>query len=440
MLIEFTIGNYRSFGDPITLSLEAAAIKSEESSVDENNIIPISKNLNLLTSAAIYGANASGKSNLVHALVFMRELVINSARESQAEEPIKFEPFRLRTSNINKPGYFEVVFLIENQRYRYGFEVTSEKIVREWLFFTPSIREARLFTRENNQIEVNPHYFREGLKLEKRTRDNALFLSVSAQFNGEIALKVMKWFHNFKIISGLNDIGYRGYTIKIYQRDPARKEQITNLVHTFDMGIEEIAIDKVDRSNMPLPKDMPDQLKKFILETEGDIFSTKTYHTQFDETGQPIDRVIFDLDQNESEGTKKIFYLSGPILDVLSSGKILVIDEMEARMHPLITKNIINMFNLIETNPKRAQLIFITHDTNLLDRKLFRRDQIWFTEKDSYGSSHLYSLVEFKPRNDESYERNYLRGKYGAIPYLGDLSQINIEEKPLTAKENKGDA
>lgn len=141
---------------------------------------------------------------------------------------------------------------------------------------------------------------------------------------------------------------------------------------------------------------------------------------------------MFDLDNDESEGTKKLFFLAGPVLDVLNAGRVLIVDEMEARMHPLITCALVEMFNSLDTNPKRAQLIFTTHDTNLLDRNLFRRDQIWFAEKDSYGASHLYSLVEFRPRNDESYERNYLRGKYGAIPYLGDLSQmINAKDQQI---------
>jgi AAA15 family ATPase/GTPase len=167
------------------------------------------------------------------------------------------------------------------------------------------------------------------------------------------------------------------------------------------------------------------------MEAPGDFTKAETQHTQFNEDGQPVGSVIFDLDEDESDGTQKLFFLTGPILDVLSAGRILAVDENEARMHPLITCAIIRLFNSFTTNPKRAQLIFTAHDTNLLDRSLFRRDQIWFVEKDSYGASHLYSLVEFMPRYDESFERNYLHGKYGAIPYLGDLSQLLIEDKSL---------
>jgi AAA15 family ATPase/GTPase len=438
MLIEFTVGNFRSFREPVTLSLEAASITSEDKSVDQNNTIAVSKNLTLLTSAAIYGANASGKSNLVRALNFMRSLVLNSARESQADEPIKVQPFRLNTETPKQPAYFEVTFLLEEQHYRYGFEVTQERGVREWLYYTPTIREVRLFERENGQITPNPRSFKEGLRLEERTRSNALFLSVTAQFNGPIAQKVVKWFRNIRFISGLNDVGYRAFTIRKYQEDASQREQILNLVRSFDVGIEGLQVKRVDPDQVTFPKGVPDEFRKLILENSGDFFTTETQHTQFNNNGEPVGHVIFDLDDDESEGTKKLFFIAGPVIDVLSQGRILVVDEMEARMHPLITCAVIRLFNSRETNPKKAQLVFTTHDTNLLDRNLFRRDQIWFTEKDSYGAAHLYSLVEFKPRNDESFERNYLRGKYGAIPYLGDLSRIIIaaEQPQAEASEN----
>lgn len=436
MLIEFTVGNFRSFREPVTLNLEAASITSEDKRVDENNVIPINKKLSLLTSAAIYGANASGKSNLIDALGFMRSMVLNSARESQAKDPINIQPFRLSTATTDKPAFFEIVFLIAGQRYRYGFEVTRELVVREWLHHTPTIREGRLFVRENDQILPNERTFREGLRLEDRTRANALFLSVTAQFNGPIAQKVVNWFNNLKFVSGLDDVGYRGYTLHKYQEDPARREQILNLVKAFDVGIEGISVKKVDPKEVTFPSGIPDEIRKFILEAPGDFTKAETQHTQFNEDGQPVGSVTFDLDDDESDGTQKLFFLTGPILDVLNAGKILAVDEMEARMHPLITCAIIHLFNSLETNPKRAQLIFTAHDTNLLDKSVFRRDQIWFVEKDSYGASHLYSLVEFMPRYDEPFERNYLHGKYGAIPYLGDLSRLIIEDQSLVEAPN----
>lgn len=439
MLIEFTVGNFRSFREPVTLSLEAASITSEDKSVDQNNTIVVSKNLTLLTSAAIYGANASGKSNLIAALGFMRSMVSDSARESQSGDRIQVDQFRLSTATIKKPAHFEIIFLVEGQLYRYGFEVTHERVVGEWLYHTPTSREARLFVREGDEIIVNTRSFREGLRLEERTRPNALFLSVVAQFNGPTAQKVMKWFKNLGLISGLHDMGYRGFTVQLFKENSLQKERILNLVRSFDTGIEGIAVKTIDPEQVDFPKDMPEPLKKLMLESPGEFIAMETQHTLFDENSQPAGHVTFNLEDNESEGTKKLFFLTGPILDTLNRGGILVIDEMEARIHPLITNAIIGLFNTLETNPNRAQLIFTTHDTNLLDRSLFRRDQIWFTEKDSYGATHLYSLVEFKPRNDESFERNYFRGKYGAIPYLGDLSRIiTAAEQPQVEASDNG--
>jgi hypothetical protein len=418
--------------------MEAASIISEDKTVDANNLIPINKHLSLLTSAAVYGANASGKSNLIIALAFMRKLVINSARESQAEEPIKVEPYRLNSSSENKPAYFEMIFLIENQKYRYGFEVSKERIEREWLYYTPTIREAELFTRQGAEIKSNPRTFREGHGLEARTRPNALFLSVAAQFNGPVAQKVLKWFRRIGLVSGLNDTGYRSFTLQSFLDDSHLRDEILKLVRSLDVGVEDISVKKNDEVSVSFPPDMPDKMKDSLLKSSGLLFSTQMAHTKYDNDGQPIGQENFDLEGNESEGTQKLFFLSGPILNTLMEGEILVVDEMEARMHPLITYALIQLFNSLETNPRRAQLIFTTHDTNLLNRSLFRRDQIWFVEKDSFGASHLYSLVEFKPRtrNDESFERNYLRGKYGAIPYLRGFYGILDEGLKIPVEES----
>ena len=440
MLIQFTVGNFRSFREPVTLSMEAAPIKSEDKDVDANNLIEINKNLTLLSSVAIYGNNASGKSNLLAALAFMRHFVLNSVSESQTERPIKVDQFRLSTATITKPAFFEIIFLLENQKYRYGFEVDQSKVEREWLYFTPTIREAKLFVRDGTSIQPNPRMFREGNGLEERTRPNALFLSVVGQFNGPIAQKIIGWFRNVRYVSGLNDVLYREFTLSRYQKDPVLREQILNLVHSLDVGIENVKVEDLEPRQMSLTKNISEGLRELILESPYKVKSTQTEHTQYDEKGFPAGKVDFDLEENESEGTKKLFFLSGTILDVLSSGKVFVVDEMEARMHPLITCRIIQLFNSKKTNPKHAQLIFTTHDTNLLNRNLFRRDQIWFVEKDSYGASHLYSLVEFKLRNDESYEKNYLRGKFGAIPYLGDISQIqSINEDENVETQEPGD-
>jgi len=424
MLIEFTVGNFRSFKERATLSMVAAKIKARDPKVNENNTILVDDKLTLLTSAAVYGANASGKSNLVHALLFMRQFVLASSKESQSGEPIEVVPFRLSAVNEKEPSFFQVVFWLNGKQYRYGFEARQEKIAAEWLFSVPSTKEAALFIRENDEIKVTGK-FKEGKGLEPLTRANALFLSVVAQFNGQVAQQILGWFRQAGLVSGLDDTAYRNFTVAQFAQGNLRAE-IIQLIRKLDLGIVDIFHENVDKSQVVLPAELPDELKTLIFKNiEGGLTAIKTVHKKWDADGRPSETATFDLG-DESNGTQKLFFLSGPILDTLANGRVLVIDEMEARLHPLMTRAILELFNSPETNPKRAQLIFTTHDTNLLSNKLFRRDQIWFVEKDRQGRSHLYSLAEIKVRNDASFENDYMAGRYGAIPYLGEVRQVNL--------------
>jgi len=426
MLIEFTVGNFRSFKEPVTLSMVAAKIKARNPQVNENNTIRVDDGLTLLTSAAVYGANASGKSNLVRALVFMQQFIIGSSKETQVGDLIPVDPYRLSTITENEPAFFETVFLVEGTQYRYGFEATRERIVAEWLFSVPTTKEANLFVRDENGIKTSPK-FKEGKGLEEKTRPNALFLSVVAQFNGLVAKKVLGWFQQVGFVSGLDDTGYRNFTVSHFA-DGSLRSGILGLVKKLDLGINDIFHERVDKSQLVLPSDMPDELKKLVMKSiAGDITSVKTKHDKWD-AEKPVGTVVFDMG-DESEGTQKLFFLAGPVLDTLSLGNILAIDEMEARLHPLMTRAVIGLFNSPKTNPKRSQLIFTTHDTNLLSNKIFRRDQIWFIEKDRQGASHLYSLADLKVRNDASFEKDYIEGRYGAIPFIGSVRQIDLEEE-----------
>lgn len=432
MLIEFSIANFRSFKERTTLSMVATKASARDSLINKNNTIFVDDKLTLLTSSVIYGANASGKSNVIKALAFMRQFVLSSAKESQSGERILIEPFLLSTETENEPSFFEVVFLMNNIQYRYGFEVSTNLVISEWLFSFPSVKEAMLFVREEDKIKFSPK-FKEGKGLEEKTRSNALFLSVVAQFNGEIAQSILQWFRRIGIVSGLDDTAYRAFTIK-QAVDGKYKQEIIQLVKNLDLGINEIEGLVVDKTQIPFPSDIPEELRTALIKSvqDKDWLTVQTKHPKLDTQGKPVGLVQFDMDQNESHGTQKAFYLAGPIIDVLSQGKILVIDEMEARLHPLMTRELIQLFNSIDTNPHRAQLIFTTHDTNLLSKKIFRRDQIWFIEKDDFSASHLYSLAELKiddnkVRNDASFENDYLQGRYGAIPFLGGISTIIVE-------------
>lgn len=436
MLVQFSVGNYRSFKEVVHFSMVAAKIKSKDSSLDANSVFEAGNNMSLLKSAAVYGANASGKSNLITAMRFMKWFVRNSSKETRFDEPIDFEPFRLSTEMAEHPSFFEVIFLLDGIRYRYGFEVNLEKVVSEWLHFVPTTREVSLFERDSEGIHVKKR-FHEGRGIEEKTRKNALFLSVVAQFNGRIAQTLLRWFTQISVISGLDDLGYRHYTLKKFYEGDYRHE-ILKLIQDLDVGIDDIYVEKGSRP--PLSDKAPEELKSFFQEMESlaartvgdnqrEQYLISMIHQKFDGENIPVAVEQFDLREHESQGTQKLFALTGPLVDTLKKGRILVIDELDARLHPLITCQIISLFNSQQTNPHNAQLVFTTHDTNLLNNKLLRRDQIWFTEKDRYGATHLYSLVEYKVeykgvRNDASYEKDYIQGRYGAIPFIGDLGSL----------------
>jgi AAA15 family ATPase/GTPase len=421
MLIEFSVGNYKSFKDVITFSMVAAKLSSKNKEIDVSNIFPYKKELNLIKTAALYGANASGKSNFVKAFSFMRSFVINSSKESQATEDIDIDNFKLSTTTESKPSSFEVIFVVDSIRYRYGFEIDREKVHSEWLYRAKE-REINLFLRDSEKIDSKGP-FSEGKGLESKTRPNALYLSVCAQWNGEISTEILKWFRSCGVISGLNDIGYRPYTVqRLEQLD--FKERILSFIRQFDFGISDFNVKHTTVTEDSFPKNMPETLQKFLMEQGMNKTTIFTTHKKFNEHNEYVGDEIFDLDLHESEGTQKAFSFSGPLLDVLAHGKTLIVDELDARLHPIITQAIVQMFHNSDLNPNNAQLIFVTHDTNLLDNKFFRRDQVWFMEKNKFGATDLYSLVDFKVRNDASFEKDYISGKYGAIPFLGGITRL----------------
>ena len=250
-------------------------------------------------------------------------------------------------------------------------------------------------------------------------------MSVSAQFNVKIAEKILDWLTNrVKVISGLDDRGYRGYTVSCLMNNE-NKDEILQLLKKLDLGFGDVKVEESEFTVDSLPSELQDEIKNFILKNGGrKVISVQTLHRKFDEKGNHVSTDMFDLDDQESEGTQKVFALAGPLVDTLKNGKVLIIDEFDARIHPLISRAIVELFNSNETNPSNAQLIFMTHDTNLLSNKLFRRDQIWFAEKNRYGATDLYSLAEYKVRNDASFESDYIKGRYGAIPYIGNLNHL----------------
>ncbi|HKP51127.1 MAG TPA: ATP-binding protein [Chloroflexia bacterium] len=428
MLIEFTVGNFRSIKDPVTLSMVAANLVAKDKTLDEENVIEVDDDLRLLKSAAIYGANASGKSNLANAIKFMRSFVLNSSRETQLKDKIPVERFLLSTETENEPSSFQMVFILNGKKYRYGFEVTTERVIAEWLFFVPASRETKLFERELDEIRVASR-FKEGKGIEERTRANALFLSVIAQFNGNISGRILTWFSMVEMNLGINDYGDQMVTSYLFH-GMEDKDAIVRFIKDLDLGISDI---HSEEEEAPWTSDS-DKRVSALKQAYEDIYDVpilskmpkiRSHHRKYDSEGNIVELELFKLDTHESAGTQRLFSLAFPILNALQTGRVLFIDEMDARLHPLITSKIIGLFNSKRSNPNNAQLIFTTHDTSLLSNKRFRRDQIWFVEKDKFGATHLYSLAEFKVRNDASFEEDYIRGRYGAIPYISsDLRWI----------------
>ena len=416
MLIQFTVGNFKSFRDKTTFSMIAAHLTSEDPALDTANVIPVSKNLTLLKSAAVYGANASGKSNLGIALRFLRDFVLNSSREALTPAGVGLEPFRLDRETRTQPSFFEIIFLVRGRQYRYGFEAEGTHIVSEWLFHVPRTKEAALFIRDGQNINVTTS-FKEGKGLESKTRPEALFLSVVALFNGATSQSLQEWFKSFAVEIGLQDDRFREFTLQCL-RDPEEREALLAFIRDLDLGFEEVFVIEPSK----LPEEWPDEKKAEIIANFSQTMYVK--HSIIGSPDTPDDFTFFELDEHESQGTRKLVAMAGPLYTILQFGYPLFMDEMDARLHPLMTRRIIELFHSPLTNPNGAQLIFATHDTNLLDKTLFRRDQIWFAEKDKQGATHLASLAEYRVRNDSAFEKQYLEGRYGAIPFLGGLDRL----------------
>jgi uncharacterized protein len=424
MILEFSAENFLSIKDSVTLSLEAAAIRERES----ENVISAS-GFQVLKGAVIYGGNGSGKSNLVKAIKFVDRFIRDSSKDKQQGEPIGVEPFRLSTETEAMPCSFEVKFLVKNVWYRYGFSVDSNKVVEEYLFSRsrPASAERELFSRDGQDIKAGAE-FDDTDSLASKTRDNALFLSVCAQFNHAIASELVEHWTNVHIITSTADPHIWRQTLVCAQiLGKSYEDRLSRLLQLGDIGISGIDWQRLKSSKeRPEDDDSAEQRARNFMD---DRFEVSLSHPRRDSRGQVVDDVLFDLFKNESEGTRKLFGLGGVIILVLGTAGTLIVDEFDARLHPLLTTRLVRLFNSA-SNVNGAQLVIVTHDTNLLTYGHYRRDQIWFTEKSEGGATDLYSLVEYrtdedqKIRKDASFEKDYIAGRYGGIPYLGDFESL----------------
>ena len=426
MLIRFSVDNYRSIGEERVLDLNASnAIKDLA-----NKGFSTVQDRKYLNSIAFYGANSSGKTNFLKAIGLMRSIVLHSVRLND-NESLPYEPFLLSTKDSH-PTKFEVSFIDPEDRaqFEYGFTYTADAIVEEWLDAKfPKKSKKHLFKRSCARIEPDPTAFAEGEKFKDvNLNKNRLFISLVGQLGGEISNRIIDWFRTkFIVISGINDSNYYRRTSRNVYENQEYRAGVLDLIRQMKFGFNDIKVEKVDMSTMTFPQDLPAEIiAKIKNETYIEI---STIHNVYDENGNIASTRLLELEGNESAGTNKFFNLAGHIYESLKDGRTLCVDELDSQMHPLISWRIVEMFNNPNINNNGAQLIFTMHDTNLLSKDLFRRDQIWFVEKNKMESSDIYTMLEAKqqlkhsPRTDSNYQKNYINGRYGATPFpTNDLS------------------
>ena len=407
MLIEFRVKNFRSLRDEQILSLVASKDKTFKDT--HTQATGISAAPALVRSAVVYGANASGKSNLIKALQYMRSVVTESATAIQPGQTIAFQPFRLDVDSESQPSEFEITFLLDGVRYQYGFAITAQRIVSEHLLVYKAFKPQRWFVRHFDTTSGKDVYdFGPGLKGAKHlwegaTRPNALFLSMAVQLNSEALKPVFDWFANRLVIFNEQAQLSPQASIQMLKQAEGRKA-ICNFLSAADISITDIDLET--RKIPGRAQEMEQHKLRFHHVTEQG-------------------KAVFDL-MDESSGTRNLLFLAGPVLNILREGLTLVIDELDTSLHTLLVRELVRLFHHPDINTGNAQLIFTTHDTSLLDAPdLFRRDQVWFVEKDRNQTSKLVSLSELSPRKNEALERGYLSGRYGGVPFLGNTLGLN---------------
>lgn len=416
MIIQFSCENYKSIKDKITLSTIAT-----KDTTFQDSLLPFDKGdkkFNLLPVVSIYGANGAGKSNVLNALGFLA-FFVKSSVDLQDGDFIYYEPHKLNDSN--EKSSFDIQFIVDGQRYAYGFSNNQFQIIQEYLYHFPNGRQAKIFERDNELYSYGPSFEKEldEIKIEK-TRKNRLFLSTSGSWSKlKEILNPFNYLRNdLSINQQATNRSWDDFTISEIANNEDMKKLFIRFLNNLNIEVTDIeAKMEVKKGNDDIPNDVPEELK--MLLSKGTRVRKK------------VKLIYKDMELNlneESRGIKKLFEIGGPILDIIKNGKTLIYDELETSLHPSIVVQLIKLFLDPKINNKNAQLIFTTHDTNLLDLDLFRRDQIWFVEKNRENySSDLYSLSDLKNvRKDENIEKGYLKGKYGAIPFMGNGIDLHL--------------
>lgn len=419
MLVGFICSNFASYRQKCVLSMEA-------SSKDEFKYFNTfeTKYGAMLKSALIYGANASGKTNFVKALIYMRSMVLGSMLDKELIK--RNEPFKFSVETAGEPTAFEAAFILDETLYRYGFEIIKGQINKEWLYKKVN-RDTPVFERSSADWESIKILgkLKDAEAIKKHTRKDALFITTAAMLNIELADKIIKWFTSLAIFT-LEQFS-PGYTVDYLEGGAERKENVLRYLKKADIGIDDFEMQikdlKLDKSlKEALITNSPVGLfpiKNFSsVDVKGREVDIRTRHSVYGSNKEVVETVELPFLKYQSQGTIKFFELLGPMLECIEQGKVLIVDEIDARLHCAIVRLILSLFNTIDKNPKNAQLICNTHDVLLLEEDI-RRDQIWFVQKNQYGESELYSLNDFNNvRKNDPILKKYLLGVYGAIPLL----------------------
>lgn len=423
MLIEFAVKNFRSIKNQQTFSMVSAS----SNELQNTNTASVAEGrLDLVRTAAIYGPNASGKSTLIKAFQAMIAIVVGSAQSQRGDE-VPVMPYLFDTDTQAQPTEFEVHFVAGDVRYQYGFATSKRQVSEEWLYAFPKGRSQQWIDRKFNQ-QTQKYEWGSTEKLtgpkylwQEATRPNALFLSTAIQLNSTQLQPIFDWFQSTLQVYG-NAPLTPDFTIK-QVGSGGGKQQVLDLLQAADFAIADLEIERRYQYEVKYPlrrMEMPAKLlAERALEPEGEQFDVRTVHV-----GSNGERFPLDM-KEESNGTRKFFALAGPWLEALQKGSVLIVDELNDNLHPNLVKFLVQMFHDNTLNRHNAQLIFTTHETAILNQEVFRRDQIWFMQKDECNATTLYPLSDFSPRKRvENLEKHYLQGRYGGLPYFRNVSEL----------------
>ncbi|OXU15195.1 AAA family ATPase [Sedimentisphaera salicampi] len=407
MLVEFNVENFKSFrGEQVVSFVSSKRYDSEQ--YRDNIIENIPKAGSLVKSNFIYGANASGKSNIIDAASAMKQIVCSSLRFNP-DQKLPVKPFKLDKISRNKGTTFEVSLVIEGTLYIYGFEVDEKEFISEWLYYYPKGRQREVFSREGLEVKVNKE-----IKLSKKVQEgispNVCFLSWAGKWETSVFRKVFDWFADKLVV--VKHPRFSGNFTNKMALDESLRSEIVKQLSEADVGITDLRIieREIDEGSFNFPDDMPEELQERFISD----FKRKPLFTHSGEIGGEFEW------EEESEGTKAFYGFCGPLIDIINNDKTLFIDEIEQSIHPLLMEKVLRYFH---TRSRNAQLFAATHNTYLLrnDTNVVRRDQIWFVEKDENGISSVFPLSDFKQRKGNSIEDRYLNGRFGAVPVLSDF-------------------